>query len=186
MIIIFEGPDCSGKTTLIQKLGLHRIYVKYKFRNCMPAYHQYCVQEAIKLDKQGANIALDRLWPSEYIYGDVHRGGTSFPYYAKSIERLIPNAKYVFCLLHDKQDYLKRFYSHLDNGRIELYNRKADEIYDMYNLFLYGGNCKYRFDNYLDFITQDGYLKINKNAFRFDWTKQDISELKKHIGVSNE
>ena len=73
-IIIIEGSDASGKTTLANKLlrkynGII-FHQTYRFKNKIPIYHMAILRKALKLSKTRL-IILDRLHISEYIYGKV-------------------------------------------------------------------------------------------------------------------
>ena len=81
-ILILEGQDCSGKTTLAQYLldkykGVY-IHATYRFKNKMPIYHAALLRKALKLSKNQL-VIIDRLHISEYIYAKVFRGGTPWP-----------------------------------------------------------------------------------------------------------
>lgn len=81
-IIILEGQDASGKTTLANKLlksykGIY-IHATYRFKNKMPIYHAALLRKALKLSKNQL-VIIDRLHISEYIYAKVFRGGTPWP-----------------------------------------------------------------------------------------------------------
>lgn len=81
-VIILEGQDSSGKTTLANKLlAIHKgvyIHATYRFKNKMPIYHAAILRKALKLAKTQL-VIIDRLFISEYIYAKVFRGGTKWP-----------------------------------------------------------------------------------------------------------
>lgn len=81
-IILLEGQDASGKTTLANNLlkkykGIY-IHATYRFSNKMPIYHAALLRKALKLSKNQL-VIIDRLFISEYIYAKVYRGGTKWP-----------------------------------------------------------------------------------------------------------
>lgn len=81
-IIILEGQDASGKTTLanylLKKYKGTYIHATYRFKNKMPIYHAALLRRALKLSKNQL-VIIDRLFISEYIYAKVFRGGTPWP-----------------------------------------------------------------------------------------------------------
>lgn len=81
MIIIVEGPDGSGKTTLAEKIArqsgytlLHRSQPKSEEekRNMMAEY--------LHVIKSGKNVVMDRCWYSEMVYGPIMRDATCIDY----------------------------------------------------------------------------------------------------------
>jgi thymidylate kinase len=81
MIIIIEGPDGSGKTTLAQKIALQAGY-EY-VHNIQPMYDgddAYMAQMYADLIKSHSNLVLDRAWYSEMAYGPTMRDHSSISY----------------------------------------------------------------------------------------------------------
>ena len=84
-IIILDGQDASGKTTLAENIIKWNngngviLHATYRFKNKMPLYHTALLKKAIKLSKTQL-VILDRLHISEYIYAKVYRGGTKWPW----------------------------------------------------------------------------------------------------------
>ena len=76
MIILIEGPDGAGKTTLAKKLAkllkfqiVHMSYPKTEEEK-QNMFQQYL---ALIATSDGQNIILDRCWYSEMVYGPVKR-----------------------------------------------------------------------------------------------------------------
>jgi hypothetical protein len=83
-IIVLDGTDCSGKTTLanamIDRYGGRYLHATYRFKNQMHLYHLGLLRLAIKYhETTGKMVVIDRWWPSEMVYGDVYRGGRRVP-----------------------------------------------------------------------------------------------------------
>jgi len=78
MFLIFEGPDCGGKSTLIEAIAQtdswakvhHGPYLDLDADHLMGKYIQ-----AMNIARNGANLLMDRSWLSEPIYGKVFRDG---------------------------------------------------------------------------------------------------------------
>ena len=98
MIIILEGPDGSGKTTLANLLHkqtgftlLHRSHDTDKAPDLFNEYAQVL--------KAGKNCIMDRGWYSELVYGPVMRGSSKISYpQMYELERLA--AKYGAIIIH--------------------------------------------------------------------------------------
>ena len=81
MIIIIEGPDGSGKTTLAEKMHkqtgyklLHRSYPKTEEDK------ERMMAEYMQVIKSGVNCIFDRSWYSEMVYGPVMRNDSIISY----------------------------------------------------------------------------------------------------------
>ena len=106
-LIIFEGPDACGKTTL-SKTTANEMGAVYWHMTCTsklaPAMHDYqtnAVENIIDNLKAGRDVVIDRLWPSEFCYGSHFRGITmmDMEFIAQSVAELNPT--YVFCMDED-------------------------------------------------------------------------------------
>lgn len=81
MIIIIEGPDGSGKTTLAKKLSkqtgyplVHRSAPKSDDeKTAMKEMYLRCIRE-------GADAIFDRCWYSEMVYGPIMRDASVISY----------------------------------------------------------------------------------------------------------
>lgn len=103
-LIILEGPDGGGKTTLAKALirangGFgHRIH-NIKRKN-MWAYHLATARLADFWLRRHELVVVDRWWPSEFVYGRVYRGGACYPATGRYFDRLANTlgGVYVACL----------------------------------------------------------------------------------------
>ena len=101
MILIIEGPDGSGKTTLANKLSeqtgwpvIHRVQPK------TDADKQQMLAEYIRIIKNGKNAILDRGWYSEMAYGPIMRDASVISYpQMYELERLLAKkgALIIYC-----------------------------------------------------------------------------------------
>lgn len=79
MIIILEGPDGSGKTTLANALAKQ---TKYPIKHCVQPKpdESGMLGMYLNLIKSNKNLILDRSWYSEMVYGPVMRGTSEISY----------------------------------------------------------------------------------------------------------
>lgn len=86
-VVLIEGPDASGKSTLAEKIAKKYngiiIHQTYRFKNKIPIFHAAILRKALKLSKNQL-VILDRLHISEYIYGKVFRNEKRWPWMLKS------------------------------------------------------------------------------------------------------
>jgi len=121
MRIVLEGPDCSGKTTLamsLMELLPNHFYLhnsldngKYVWRNSCGEVVKYCDDifyahiDSLRLHK---HVIVDRLWPSELIYGTTFRNKTEYVINDMRAHLNIYQPSYIGCL-PPKQNVLKKF-----------------------------------------------------------------------------
>jgi adenylate kinase family enzyme len=158
VIIVLEGPDGAGKTTLaeaIQKINpkVRYLHLTYRWKNRAPLYYNAALMHALQLaEKCEAPVIIDRWWPSEMIYAKVFRGGSTFPTYARILDRMLIRfgGVYVFCVPSDETAY-KRQFIELTETRSEMYTsvEKMLQVRHEYLRLLYGENA----------TTDVGYLR---------------------------
>jgi hypothetical protein len=75
MIVIVEGPDGSGKSTLVDALSARKnVHVRHWGVVDEP-YKVYSEELDRFLESDTPHAVYDRFWPSEDVYGNVLRGG---------------------------------------------------------------------------------------------------------------
>lgn len=81
MIIIIEGPDGSGKTTLAEKLHKQTKYpIVHMSQPKTEDEKKRMLGEYLQMVRNGKNMIFDRCWYSEMAYGPVMRGGSAISY----------------------------------------------------------------------------------------------------------
>ena len=104
-LVILEGPDGSGKSTLGRHLA--KLWGGFYFhctatRTLIPAMRDYQVNVMKNVEENlaiGRIVILDRFWPSEMIYGGVLRPGNMHGFSWQEIrDRCLPlDPMYVVC-----------------------------------------------------------------------------------------
>lgn len=149
-IIILEGADCTGKSTLMNVL--QKVYACPAWHmTCTPAlakamrdYQVNAVQNAIRnLGTYKDIFIFDRLWPSEMVYGPILRPEMdSFKETSDQIRHMMSPFRvlYIFCMtpaatdLHEKNKDPSHPYD------AEVHQRVCDGYMDLYkNLLANGG-----------------------------------------------
>lgn len=81
MIIIIEGPDGSGKTTLAEKLSKQTGYpVVHRSQPKSEEEKLQMLREYVDAIDAGKNVIFDRCWYSEMAYGPVMRDESVITY----------------------------------------------------------------------------------------------------------
>ena len=126
-MIIVEGTDCVGKSTLCKKLleklhdaGVPSLYMHFpKIPANWDYFHDY-------QDYMHQNIMLDRFYMSEAVYGDICRNGsriTKTMY--RQLDGLIRQVPAVTVVITAEHDWLKEHLNKIYEGREELYDKQV-------------------------------------------------------------
>jgi thymidylate kinase len=184
-IIVFEGPDGAGKTTLSQEmtklLGARYIHLVYRFKDRMHLYHYAAIRLAAHLS-QKQPVIIDRWWPSEITYAEAYRGGSKFAKHFTLLEHVANKmgVVYVYCLPKDKQQYLDyyeqlkglRTKEELDRDPLEGVSKVYDEYQGFYDWYfnIKENVCQYdMFENFNDNEISRGIInrQICQNILEF-------------------
>lgn len=191
MIILLEGSDGTGKTTLAKaickKLNAHYLHATYRFKDKMFAYHTVLLYKAVELIlKTNRPVVIDRLWASEAVYAEVFRGGSQWGLMGRFMERVINKmgSMHIFCLVDNYDEYIKK-YTRLKSERSEMYDN-VDKIFTVAKMYdsLYWGNKKFIAQSqpsYLQsLINHDGMIS-HINTLRYT-IGQAVPQFIDHIG----
>lgn len=131
-IIICEGVDASGKSTLINKLmerHPNNCYIHCAVTNDINSLHQNAIDTAL-VASQERWVFIDRLHLSETIYGTVFRNGPSYDVEAfdKMITSRIPTLKKILCHVSKETSLAK----HAERKDKEMFDDIA-KVWDMYD-----------------------------------------------------
>jgi thymidylate kinase len=103
-LIILEGIDCTGKTTLAAAIAKQLNAVRLKCTASpdlfigLQDYHKNMLHNA-KLNLENSVVVMDRFWPSEVAYGAVMR--PNLPYDNSVIEKAVLELDHVYVLCTD-------------------------------------------------------------------------------------
>jgi len=144
MIIILEGPDGVGKTTLsneIKKIyGKEVFYMHLRVHNDMKLWHTASARLAVKKQAEDKIVLLDRHWPSEQCYSYIFREGPSYDPTELYYDLKELGTKYVWCLPSDVKKVKE---NHISNRKIrheEYYD--IEKVIDLYYAHWYGVKTK--------------------------------------------
>jgi thymidylate kinase len=120
-IIILDGPDACGKTTLQQELvlrhGAYPIHLTYPAPDGLTMW-EYQTREMVHAISMSATrlVVVDRHWISERLYAKVFRGGSPWPHMGRMMHRvwMKHSAVYVLCLPASIELGVKRHNENLD------------------------------------------------------------------------
>lgn len=98
-LIVIEGPDGAGKTTLAEMIvnKTHGVYLHGTYTEDPYQHHLGLLKAAVTALDAGETVVMDRHWISECIYGQVMRGGVGYGTCARMFHRhlMFLGAQYV-------------------------------------------------------------------------------------------
>jgi thymidylate kinase len=92
MILLIEGPDGAGKTTLIENLcKSYSGALVYHFGAPVPNEDQFYRYAQPIIDQPATTLLIyDRTWYSEFVYGPIMRGRSELNYaHSQALEALV-------------------------------------------------------------------------------------------------
>lgn len=170
-IILLEGADHSGKTTLARHLVDHHgaRYLHGRIFPDMWRYHVAMVRLALRwADHQ--LVIIDRMWLSELTYGEVFRGGPSYDVAARCLDRVLMRvgAVTVVCSPDDQEFQIKRHAARAAKGE-EVF-KKIQRVVALYSDLVHG-NAVHPGDGYLAQLIRYGDYAKRKDVFVYDLDK---------------
>lgn len=174
-LIILDGPDCAGKSTLANAIAeqhdgvvVHRTWSP-TLENTMDQY----LMDPVNMYRKGDLLIIDRNALSEWIYSSVYREGTKWKgFHRLALEKLEKlNALHIICVPDSKLEWAKNVAGEVEDGRKEMYpiGRQMCEVYNFYK----------------DIVSTDGDLSCIspglklKNYFHYDMQSTDVEEFAK-------
>lgn len=140
-IIILEGPDGAGKTTLGREIVRQSggLYMHLTLKSKMWRYQTAALRWACR-ESMTKLVVVDRHWISELIYGKIYRNLSQFPIAARAMHRtwLRFGALYVMCCPPPK--YVVETVQRLKGERKEMYeaDNKMWKIAQLYEEMYHG------------------------------------------------
>lgn len=162
-VVIVDGCDASGKSTLINQLmecHPNNCYIHNAVTDDIESLHKNTIDAALAASQEHW-VFIDRLHLSEKIYGTVFRNGPSYDVDAfdKMITAKVPTLKKILCVV-DKETSLAK---HAERKDKEMFN-DISRVWEMYN------------------DVKDGWVRYN---WKTDIIDMDTLEVKHNAKESN-
>ncbi len=154
-IVLLEGADSSGKSTLARYLVVKHgaKYIHSTVRKDVWRFHVGALRLAIRCS-QDRLVVLDRHWISELAYGRVFRGGPAYDVGARCLDRVLRRhgAIIVLCAPADQHRQEQRWSEGRTAGKFEHFP-EVRQVIQLYADLRYG-NLAHSGGGYLDQLIQ--------------------------------
>jgi thymidylate kinase len=197
IIVVFEGPDCAGKTTAAKKIARNIDANYYRMTNrFIPSMFWYMTAVFRRIEQDvlsGKNVVLDRFWMSDSIYGKVFNRDPYYPQQGRTIDRLYKKYNYIGVLCKPWSEVEEQVAAHAEQKDpnhpykdadyryvVECYDEVAEKILEKKKGSILGP------DNYMHDFTGSNWLvydyrkdptaigllrQITPLSQRYDWDK---------------
>lgn len=183
MLIVLEGPDGAGKTTLAKNLAKYfatsreeTVYLHSRYHKNQWLYDCALVRRAIIASISGKNVVMDRSWIGDNIYGRIYRDGGGI--WVRQHDALLRRygAVYAFCLPPRETVIAEHKKKHA--AGLEKFNT-VDRIYDAYYDLWHGNALNWAADgmNYVEHLSTYGGWQNRDDGVLFDWQKHSVGDL---------
>lgn len=148
-VVVLEGADCSGKSTLAkyfkEQHGAVVIHMTHRFKSNMFAYNTAVLKKAWALS-QNSLVVLDRSFLSEMVYAEVFRDGGKWPLIDRYVESVLQRLGYVGIMCQP--------YPGFPEKQLDLYKKHVDR------------NHPYKLEAYKQIQEQYAYLMRTQTYLR--------------------
>lgn len=168
-IILLEGADSSGKSTLarhlVAKYGAR--YIHSTVRRGIWRWHVGALRMAVRYSQTGL-VVLDRHWISELVYGATFRGAPEYDVAARCLDRVLRRygALTVLCSPADQLRQAQRWADGRAAGKHEHFDRVREVIARYADLR--DGNVAHPGDGYLDQLIRYGDYSERDDVMVYD------------------
>lgn len=196
-IIVLDGPDCAGKTTLAEELKRQVI----ARGSSLPKKHQFAAEvhhlslpvkgQAFEEHKvaliayikkawhEGKVIIADRHFLSEAIYGAHYRGGSEYPETARYMDMLLHRFKALRVICCPPVEQVVKIHAEMKQVRVEMYNKGMDRIAQRFLNLWHGDESREdvgKIPDYVEQLSLAGGVKDIAGWYLYDYTKNDLKE----------
>jgi thymidylate kinase len=168
-IVLLEGADASGKTTLARHL-VDRYGAKYlhsTVRRDVWRYHTGALRLAVR-HSENQLVVMDRHWISELVYGAVFRGAPAYDVGARCFDRVLRRygAVTVLCAPINQREQARRWAVGREAGKKEHFDRVREVIQRYFDLA--EGNVAHPGNGYLDQLIRFQDFNLRDDVLVYD------------------
>lgn len=173
-VVVLEGPDGAGKTTLAEHLvkRYDGHYVHRTWRKGMDVWDHHT--EAVQIANERSHkqlVVIDRLWASEAIYGKVYRGESDYKHNSRAMDRVLLRLCAINVLCIPPLDYVVDVHAKRAAAGGEMYST-VDEVAERYRDWALGNRSRPINGDVTEQLAALGGFIANRNdALLYDVTR---------------
>jgi hypothetical protein len=184
LILLIEGADCSGKTTLCEMLmdslresGKEVKYVHHTQHTNSVAEFSETLAIAVADRAAGKYTLIDRMWISEQIYGHSLRGYSKVPSDVLAAKCFYHGVMTIMCVRDDVESHISHFVRELDDGRQEMVQKREEiaKVIRAYHDFWHGHHDS-KFPGMVGFFTRNCPGRMLRTMYQYDMDKHPTHE----------
>lgn len=155
-IIVLEGADCTGKTTLAKGLveRFDGVYIHNRYHKNIWPFFMASMRWAIR-ESQRRLVVIDRHWISECIYARVYRGGSTVPWDVRGLHRVLRTYGAVYVICAPPVEAVVDNHKRVKSTRKEMYDDVKDVAHRYCKLWD-GGLPQLEYPDYVEQISAAG------------------------------
>jgi nicotinamide riboside kinase len=136
-ILIIDGSDCSGKSTLAKHIcdkfpNSEYVHLGKPNKGHAWAEHKAALINAVRSKRKGKLVVIDRHFMSEAFYGQIYRSGSEYPFATRHVDRLLYRFGALRVVACPPVDYVIETHAKLAKEREEMYQDRMGEIAQLY------------------------------------------------------
>lgn len=173
-IIIIEGADGTGKTTLGKRIveKTRGRYLHNRYHKDVWPFFAATLRQAAREAWAGKTVVIDRHWPSECVYARVYRGGTVLGPAVRSLHRVLRRFGAAYVIANPPVAVTVANHARLKGERPEMYST-MEEVAKKFSQFVAGTGEQGPVDADLVEQLARGGLRSRPGWFNFDYRLWD-------------
>lgn len=182
-IIVIDGCDCTGKTTLAQAIcdEVGEDKSKYMHLSFDPTWDMWRYQTDALINAIALSdiktVVVDRLWPSENIYADTYRDGVGIGIATRMMHRMLLRFGAIYVIAAPPTEMVVANHRELKKSRDEMY-ADVSEVSDRFLNLVHGSVTRPNTGSYAEQLAALGGVITDTHWFQYDIAKHPKKDIK--------
>lgn len=186
-IILLDGPDCAGKTTLaneikrVAEVGGHKADIRHLGKpeagTCWAMHSEALLTNIFDMLNDNTVIIMDRHFLSEAVYGTVYREGSEYPYTMRFVDMLFNRYRALKVICCPPVDVVVETHAKMKNLRREEYDSGMDKVAALYEKIRDNGSVvPTRSMDYMWQLIYAGGVSETSLWYHYDYTVDGLTD----------
>ena len=184
-VIVLEGCDGTGKTTLARKLVAEHdgVYIHNRYHKDVWPFFMATLRWAQRASHDRL-VVVDRHWVSECVYARAYRGGSALPWDVRALARVWARLGALNVLCLPPLELVIQNHDKLKNERVEMYD-KVNKVALLYQQLWDGHAVAWRLPSEPPVYIEQDYVEQLADqgvSRRHDWARYDFTAGTSEVG----